>query len=141
MIVLCFASLAIWLAGGCTPSAAHRVDRPDTALQMQRAVALDAARFTGIFRSLESGNVDEIDQTKKDMDLWVDQAIIELQHLEEQYPHGDWAAVELRQGSPVRMQSFYKRIADFRRDHPRRHSVQLDAQSLKRIDAFVQKYQ
>lgn len=137
IISLCFASLTIGIGGGCTSVPVHNPDRPDVALQLQKATALAAGRYTDVLRSLEGG---KLEGAKNDIDWWLDQSIIELEFLEERYPHGDWAAVQPRD-SPLRMGSFYKRIAQFRRDHPRRHSVPLDPESLKRIEIFVQKYQ
>lgn len=86
---------------------------------------------------MEGGKLEE---TKKDVDWWIDQAIIELQWLEERFPAGDWGSVQLQE-SPLPMRNFYRRIAQFRRDHPRRHSVPLETDSLKRINKFVEKYQ
>jgi hypothetical protein len=115
----------------------HNPDRPEAALQLQKSLALSAGRYMAILKAMDGGDLDE---TKKDIDWWIDQAIIELQWLEERHPHGDWGSVQM-QGSPLPIRTFYKRIAQFRRDHPRRHSVPLDAESLKRIEIFVQKYQ
>ena len=44
------------------------------------------------------------------------------------------------QDLPLPMRDFYKRIARYRRDHPRRHSEPLEVECLKLMDSFVQKY-
>lgn len=140
IVGLCLASLIIWTGGGCTCVSTSNHDRPEAALQLQKSLALSAGRYTTILKAMDKGDREEMENAKNDIDWWIDQAIIELQFLEERYPHGDWAAVQF-QDSTTRMDRFYKRIAQFRRDHPRRHSVPLDAESLKRIEIFVQKYQ
>lgn len=133
---LCFTFLLVWAGGGCTSVPVHTPDRPDVALQFQKSVTLAAGRYTELMRSVENGN---LDQAKEDMDWWIDQAIIELQLLEEDHPNGDWAAVQV--DSHLRMSALYRSLAQFRRDHSRYHSVPLGAESLKRIETFVKKYQ
>ncbi len=138
IITLCLAALTIAAAAGCNSTRPQKPDRPAIALQEQRSAALTGARYAGVFRCLEDGRLDE---AKDDMDLWIDMSILQLQLLEEHYPNGNWAAVRINaSGSP--MEAFYKRIAQYRRDHPRRQQgFSWDAESLKRIQAFVEKYQ
>jgi hypothetical protein len=90
-----------------------------------------------LFRCLEDGS---LDQAKNDMDLWIDMSILQLKLLEEHYPNGDWAAVKLKD-TDIPMRAFYKRIAQYRRDHPSRQPVPWDAENLERIQTFVEKYQ
>jgi hypothetical protein len=137
IVGLCLGSLAIWAGGGCVSPPVHKQDRPDVALlQLQKSVTLAAGRYAQIMRLLESGN---LDQAKEDMDWWIDQAIIDLQLLEEEHPNVDWAVIQV--DSRLRMGPFYRNLAQFRRDHQRHHSIPLDAESLKRIGTFVKKYQ
>ena len=132
---VCFASLAAVIGAGC--ASRPNPDRPEVGLQLQNSVVLSASRYTAILRALEAGDLEEI---RKDLDWWIDQAILELVFLEERYPHGDWDAVRL-QDSPLGMGSVYRRLAQFRRDHPRLHSVPLEPERLKQIELFTQKYQ
>jgi hypothetical protein len=39
------------------------------------------------------------------------------------------------------MKSVYKRIAQYRKNHPRLHTVPLDPAEQRQINAFVEKYQ
>jgi hypothetical protein len=137
IITLCLVALAAAVASGCTSTRPSAPDRPATALQDQRWAAGTGARYAGLFRCLEDGS---LDQAKDDMDLWIDMSILQLKLLEEHYPNCDWAAVKLKD-SDMPMRAFYKRIAQYRRDHPRRHPVPWDAEDLNRIEAFVEKYQ
>ena len=138
IIPLCIAAVTAAVESGCTSTHAQRPDRPAAALQDQRWAAGTGARYTGLLGCLEDGR---LDQAKDDMDLWIDMSILQLQLLEEHHPNGDWAAVKIND-SGLTMRAFYKRIAQYRRDHPRRQqAVPWDAESLKRIEAFVQKYQ
>ncbi|MHB1309539.1 MAG: hypothetical protein ACYC23_20900 [Limisphaerales bacterium] len=135
IICVCFASLAAVIGAGCA-SRANR-DRPEVGLQLQKSVVLSASRYTAIQRALDAGDLDEI---QKDLDWWIDQAILELVLLEDRYPRGDWEAVQL-QDSPLEMRSYYRRLAQFRRNHLRRHSVPLESERLNQIELFTQKYQ
>ena len=139
IITLCIVVLSAAVVPGCASTKASGPGRPAAALQDQRSAACAGARYAGLFRDLEDGR---LDQAKDDMDLWIDMSILQLQLLEEHYPNGDWAAVKLSHDSDLPMRAFYKRIAQYRRDHPRRQTaVTWDVDSLKRIDTFVQKYQ
>ncbi len=132
---LFLACLVIVAGGGCASPSPR--DRPAAALQLQKSVVLSAGRYAVILKEMDKGRLDE---AKDSLDWWIDMAIIELQLLEEQYPQGDWENAQF-QGLPPTARVFYKQLAQFRRDHPRRHSVPLDRESLRRIDLFVQKYQ
>ncbi|MHB9006797.1 MAG: hypothetical protein ACYDC1_07670 [Limisphaerales bacterium] len=127
--------MAAVIGAGCD-SRANR-DRSEVGLQLQKSVVLSASRYTAIQRALDAGDLDEI---QKDLDWWIDQAILELVLLEDRYPRGDWEAVQL-QDSPLEMRSYYRRLAQFRRNHLRRHSVPLESERLNQIELFTQKYQ
>ena len=138
-ISLCFAGLLVIFAPGCTSIHATRPDRPAADIQDQWSAALTGARYAEVFCWLEEGR---LEQAKDDMDLWIDMSILQLQMLEEHYPNGDWAAVKTPHGSDISIGMFYREIARFRRDHPRRpQAFSWDAENLKRIEAFVKKYQ
>jgi hypothetical protein len=94
-------------------------------------------RYTTILEGLDDGRVAN---TKADIDWWIDQSIIQLQTLEENHPDGDWEAVQ-PMDSPLSMGVYYRKIARFRKDHPRQHVIPLDDDSLRLIDKFVDKYQ
>jgi hypothetical protein len=133
--VFLFSVLAVTLGVGC--ASAPTSNRPEVALQLQKSLLLSACRYTEILKAMDRGDVKA---AKDDIDWWIDQAIIELLWLEERYPHGDWDNVQ-QQDAPFSAKRFYREIAQFRRDHPRRHSVPLDAKTLGQIEKFVEKYQ
>lgn len=135
---LCFGAIITALGAGCKSTSPRQRERADVGLQLQRSITLAAGRYVAILKALDAGDLDD---AKRDLDWWIDLAILELQALEERYPQGHWEDVPV-QGSPdIQMRAFYRQIAQFRRDHPRRHSVPLDADSLKLIAAFLQKHQ
>jgi hypothetical protein len=125
---------------GCATRGHSQLDRPAVKLQLQNSVTLAACRYAAIFQAVESGSTHAV---MSDLDWWIDQAIIELQMIEERYPLGSWETVQAPHvpDPEFQMRILYRAIARFRRDHPRRHSVPLDEGSLKRISDFVQKYQ
>ena len=90
---------------------------------------------------MEAIQNNNIDQAVEDMDWWVDQAILELQFLEEQYPEKQLEETPI-QGTDgtLRMKRIYRNIARFRSEHPRKHIVPLNLQQLEMIDKFVEKY-
>lgn len=136
--ILCFAVLATFVGGGCTSQSTPRQDRPLPAVQAQYAAALTAGRYVSILKAIEASNLDE---ATSDIDWWIDLAIIELQEIEKSHPRGRWGDVLAGGTKDLPMSHIYKRIAQFRRDHPRRHSVPLNAGEIEMIDAFVRKYQ
>ena len=83
----------------------------------------------------------KVDQALDDMDWWVDQAILQLQFLEEQYPERQLEET-LIQGmdGTLRMKRIYRDIARFRNENQRRHIVPLNSQQLEMIEKFVGKY-
>ena len=114
-------------------------DKTDCVLQGQNAASLAAVRYISIIEGIQNGAIEE---AIKDMDWWVDQAIMELQYLEEKYPYK-----HIEQNKPtgpegiITYKRIYRDIARYRRDHPRKHKVPLDSHKLKIIDAFVKKYE
>ena len=99
---------------------------------------LSAARYTQILADLEAGRIEE---TKKDLDWWLDQEIMDLALLEESYPQGQWGEVPVDRDSELKAKTIYRKIAQYRKNHPRLHSVPLEPELIKLIDAFVAKYQ
>ena len=99
---------------------------------------LTASRYVDILKDLHAG---EIDETKRRLDWWIDLAIMEMAMLEEDYPQLQWGEVTVDKEADLKMKSMYRRIAQFRKSHPRRHIVPLEPSELKLIDAFVQKHQ
>lgn len=89
--------------------------------------------------AIQKGNVDD---ARNDIDYWLDLAIVELQFLEESYPNTRWDETPIRelQEFKVNMRKIYGDIARYRFDHPRRHTIPLDANQKRLIDTFVEKY-
>jgi hypothetical protein len=124
---------AEWIERG---SAANH--RPAAVLQLQKSVAMTAGRYVQILEGLEAGKIRE---AEKDMDWWLDMAILDLQGIEERHPQGHWSEVTVDKDVELKMKSFYRRIAQYRRSHPRQHLLPLEPSQLNLIDEFVQKYQ
>ena len=117
---------------------ASDLSNPDCSLQVQNSVSLQAIRYIGIMESIQDGNTNK---AVEDMDWWVDQAIMELSHLEEKYP--DKNLPEATVGGPagiIKLKRVYKNIARYRDEHPRVHTVPLNEDQLKAIALFVKKY-
>lgn len=134
LLCVCSVSFVALAGAGCSTTPRQR---PEVGLQLQKSVVLSASRYSAILSAIDKGDYEEIE---RDLDWWIDQAILELVLLEERYPQGDWEHVQY-QDSQVQMQHFYRRLAQFRRDHPRRHAVPLESKRLKQIETFTQKYQ
>jgi hypothetical protein len=132
-----FSFVAVTMATGCTSVTAPKDSRPAVALQLQQSLVLSASRYASILEAMDEGRLAE---TKADIDWWIDQAIIELQWLEERHLDCDWGAVQSKD-SPLPMGTFYRKLAHFRRDHSRQHSIPLEANSFGLIERFVKKYQ
>ncbi len=128
----------IFVSAGCTSVAKPKSADSVRDLQLQKSVTLAAGRFSQILDALQAGKTD---QAKKDLDWWLDSAILELSALEERDPQEAWGEIAMDSDSELKMKTFYKRIAQYRKSHPRLHSVPLDSAEQKRIDAFVEKYQ
>lgn len=101
-------------------------------------MTLSAGRFIQILDALNAGTTDH---AKKDLDWWLDSAILELAALEESDPKEAWGENTMNRDTGLKVKSFYKRIAQYRKNQPRLHSVPLDPAQQRLIDAFVEKYQ
>jgi hypothetical protein len=64
-----------------------------------------------------------------------------LAALEERDPKEAWGEIAMDSDSGLKMKSVYKRIAQYRKNHPRLHTVPLDPAEQRQINAFVEKYQ
>jgi hypothetical protein len=122
--------------GGCSHPSAE--GRRAFALQTQKVTVLSAGRFASVQEEIESGKIDAIQQS---LDYWIDMAIVELAALDNAYPEEHLDQVLVDSDSGLRMRSFYRRLALFRKSHPRKHVVPLSAPESALIEAFVQKYQ
>ncbi len=111
---------------------------PATTFQLQRSVMLSAGRYVKILEGLEAGSTEE---TKDSIDWWIDLSIMELASIEEHFPKHNWGDVSLNEDSVLKMRAAYRQIAQFRRDHPRRHRIPLEPAQLQVIQSFVEKYQ
>ncbi|EKD25987.1 MAG: hypothetical protein ACD_79C01416G0003 [uncultured bacterium] len=137
VIGLCFICLTLLIFEGYISIQIPKNERPDVALQFQRSDVLTANRYIAILMAFHDRNFENI---QNDIDWWLDISIIQLQILEERYPKGNWGDVILNDSPQFTMKTLYKRIAQYRKDNPRRHSYPLDEESIKRIKTFVEKY-
>ncbi len=132
--------LFIFILTGCssTNSKVSSLNESDCSLQVQHSVTLSAHRFIGVMGAIRNNNTDQAD---KDMDWWVDQAILELQFLEEKYPEKQLEKNPVpRTDGTLIMKRLYRDIARYRNDNQRKHLVPLNSRQLEIIDEFVKKY-
>ena len=106
-------------------------------LQLQKSLVLSAGRYTMLLHAIQKGNFDE---ASNDIDYWLDSAIVELQFLEESYPETRWNEIPIQGTEEVKMTNLYRNIARYRDTHPRRHTISLDANQKRLINAFVERY-
>jgi hypothetical protein len=132
------ASAGLVICSGCASVAKTKDERPAAARQLQHTAMMSAGRYTQILDGLEAGKIEE---TKKNLDWWLDQEIMDLALLEESYPQGQWGEVTVDRDSELKAKAFYRKIAQYRKNHPRLHSVPLEPAQRRLIDAFVEKYQ
>jgi hypothetical protein len=125
------------IGSGCTLGTTSKDERSVGALQLQKSLSLTAGRFTQILSALDAGKAE---QAKKDLDWWLDLAILELAALEESDPNKQWGEVMIDSDSGLKMKTAYKRLVQYRKSHPRLHSIPLEPAEQRRIDAFVEKY-
>ncbi len=132
--------LSIILLTGCSSTNPNvsSLNESDCSLQVQHSVTLSAIRFIGVMWAIQN---DSTDQAVEDMDWWIDQAILQLQFLEEKYPEKQLVRnpVPGTDGTFI-MKRLYRDIARYRNDNQRKHLVSLNSRQLEIIDKFVKNY-
>ena len=149
VLIIIFLSLLACSTKGNNCQSTKEIFETGAAYHHQKSMALTLLRYISIIENIENSKTQK---TREDIDHWIDLGIIELSFQDDE---------NVRRELPLELQNeinklkqdlmtlqpetpskelIYRKIAKYRKEHSRIHSVPLDTNQINLIDKFIKKY-